>query len=297
MKDLVYQLSVLCKRNDDGKRSTSAQRQAILKLCGEQLSERYPRLTIDGIKGRHVHYLVEKWKSEGKQTGTLKNRLAALRWWCEQRKRLWVMSPDNADYGIGRRVNGVENKERNLTPDMLNRIGGPYAGYIRYSLKLQAAFGLRREEAMKFNPSFAIRRDESGRITHIDLKGSWCKNGRPRRVPVKTPEQAALLEEVQTFTGSGSLIPKDKRYVEHLQVWKYWTRVAGISRTHGLRHAYAQDLYEEVSGLRSPHHGGEKPRSIEEKARDHTGRLTVSEHLGHNRKEISTSYVGRVPRK
>ena len=40
------------------------------------------------------------------------------------------------------------------------------------SLELQQAFGLRREEAMKFQPSFADQGD------HIRLKGSWTKGGK-----------------------------------------------------------------------------------------------------------------------
>ena len=46
--------------------------------------------------------------------------------------------------------------------------------YVRLSIRLQAAFGLRREESIKFNPSYAIQDD------HIRLKSSWTKGGRAR---------------------------------------------------------------------------------------------------------------------
>ena len=43
------------------------------------------------------------------------------------------------------------------------------------SLELQQAFGLRREEAIKFIPSFADRGD------HLVLKASWTKAaGKPK---------------------------------------------------------------------------------------------------------------------
>jgi hypothetical protein len=48
------------------------------------------------------------------------------------------------------------------------------------SLRLQAAFGLRREEAVKFQPSYADRGDR------LALKASWCKGGRAREIPVRT---------------------------------------------------------------------------------------------------------------
>lgn len=45
--------------------------------------------------------------------------------------------------------------------------------HVRASLGLQQAFGLRREESIKFQPSYA---DRTG---HILLKGSWTKGGSP----------------------------------------------------------------------------------------------------------------------
>jgi hypothetical protein len=50
------------------------------------------------------------------------------------------------------------------------------------SLRLQAAFGLRREESIKFRPDYADRSD------HIILKGSWTKGGRERAIPITMPE-------------------------------------------------------------------------------------------------------------
>ncbi|MFX6760004.1 integrase domain-containing protein, partial [Acinetobacter baumannii] len=59
--------------------------------------------------------------------------------------------------------------------------------HVRMSLKLQAVFGLRRDEAIKFQPSYADRGD------HLALKGSWTKGGRERTVPITTPEQREVL--------------------------------------------------------------------------------------------------------
>jgi len=53
--------------------------------------------------------------------------------------------------------------------------------HVRMSLELQQAFGLRREEAIKFIPSFADRGD------HLVLKASWTKGGREAKT--LTPEQ------------------------------------------------------------------------------------------------------------
>ncbi len=80
-----------------------------------------------------------------------------------------------------------EDKARHLG-DSLERIGDPY---VRMSRTLQQAFELRREESIKFRPSYADRGDR------IVLKGSWTKGGRPRAVPVTTPEQRAVLDQAR----------------------------------------------------------------------------------------------------
>ena len=73
--------------------------------------------------------------------------------------------------------------------------------YVRMSLRLQQAFGLRREEALKIQPRWADRGD------HLQLKASWTKCGRERTVPIRTQEQRALLEQAKRLAGLGSLIP------------------------------------------------------------------------------------------
>jgi hypothetical protein len=86
---------------------------------------------------------------------------------------------DNAQLGIPERHYVTnENKAKELD-DGLDRITDAHA---RMSLKLQAAFGLRREESIKFQPGVADHGD------HIAIQGSWAKGGRNRTVPATTAE-------------------------------------------------------------------------------------------------------------
>ena len=64
---------------------------------------------------------------------------------------------------------------------------------------------------------------------------------------------------------------------------------------HGLRHAYAQDRYEELTGWQCPAIGGPDRTvlSPEQKALDQEARLTVSQELGHERTQTVTAYSGR----
>ncbi len=160
---------------------------------------------------------------------------------------------------------------------------------MNLSIRLQAAFGLRREESIKFNPSYAMQDD------HIKLKSSWTKGGRARTVPIRNDEQRQLLEEIKELVKGGSLIPSQLNYVQQLHRYERQLRNVGLSKLHGLRHAYAQQRYFEFTSWKAPVAGGptSKQLSPEQRAPDHEARVTISHELGHARAEISAVYLGR----
>jgi site-specific recombinase XerC len=151
MRDLNYQLKQLCRRNRDGSFATQADRERILALFATQLHEMgFRRLRADSLKPKHVEALLERWKTEGISTGTLKNRLATLRWLAEKVGKENVVARDNDAYGIERRQYVTnQDKGKDLDPAKLGEVRSPY---VAMALRLQAAFGLRREESMKIRP-------------------------------------------------------------------------------------------------------------------------------------------------
>ena len=85
MRDLNYQLKQLGRRNRDGSFATQADRERMLALFANQLHEAgYRHMRPDSLKPKHVEALLERWKAEEISAGTMKNRLAALRWWAEK---------------------------------------------------------------------------------------------------------------------------------------------------------------------------------------------------------------------
>ena len=64
---------------------------------------------------------------------------------------------------------------------------------------------------------------------------------------------------------------------------------------HGLRHAYAQERYRELTGWECPVRGGPGRKSMSPAKRkiDFEARMTISSELGHGREEITVVYLGR----
>ena len=67
------------------------------------------------------------------------------------------------------------------------------------------------------------------------------------------------------------------------------------SSLHGLRHAYAQERYEELTGWECPATGGPDSKSLtsEQRALGQEARLIVSQELGHERGQVTVAYLGR----
>ena len=288
MRDLNYELKQFCRRNRDGSYATQRDRERLLGQVADQLRDLgFRHLSATALKPKHVEALVKRWKAEGLAPGTIKNRMAELRWWAEKIGKQNVLARDNDHYGIGNRqfVTNV-SKAWELTAGDLERVTDPYS---QMSLRLQAAFGLRREESIKIQPEWADRSDR------LVLKDTWTKGGRAREIPIRNDAQRQLLEEAKCLAGRGSLIPADMRYVEQLRRFEFQCARAGIHRVHGLRHQYAQTRYRELTGWAAPAAGGPRFRELspEQREIDREARLTISEELGHTRMQILSIYCSR----
>ena len=288
MRDLNFELKQLCRRNRDGSYATQRDRERVLALVATQLHELgYRHMAAASLKPKHVEALVAHWKAEDLAIGTIKNRMAELRWWAEKIGKQNVLARDNEHYGIGKRqyVTNV-SKARELVAGELSKVTDPFT---QLSLRLQAVFGLRRAESIKICPDWADCGDR------LALKESWTKGGRARDIPIRSDEQRQVIAEAKALVGRGSLIPAGQTYVEQLRRFEYQCTTVGLHRVHGHRHQYAQTRYRELTGWSAPTAGG--PRSKEltpaQRESDREARLTISAELGHDREQISALYLGR----
>jgi integrase len=288
VRRLNYQLKQLCKHNRDGSYGTQVQRERVLTLIANQLHELgYTQMHAKSLKPKHVEALARYWLDSNVAAGTMKNRMSALRWWADKVNKRHVVARSNDHYGLPRRqyANGA-NRARALNTEQLERITDPH---VRMSLELQQAFGLRREESIKLRPVTADRGDT------LWLKPSWTKGGRAREIPIRTEAQREVLDRARDLVGSGSLIPGHKTYVQQLRLYEGQCIRAGLSKMHGLRHAYAQRRFGEIAGFKTPIAGGPKrfALSADQRALDRQARAVISAELGHDREQITTVYLGR----
>ena len=287
MDDLTYTLRQLCQRNRDGSYNTQADRMRSLALAARQLREAgFRQMKASSLKGKHVQALLDRWQGEGLSSGTIKNRLSHLRWWAEKIGKSGILPADNMQLGVAERryvTNVSKARELGTGLEQITDV------HVRMSLQLQAAFGLRREEAIKFQPSYADRGD------YIALKGSWTKGGRERIVPIITTEQRDVLHAAHRLAATGSLIPADKTYIQQRHVYDGQCKAAGLSHMHGLRHQYAQSRYETLTGWPAPAAGGPPVRTLSDTQRtqDTAARQIISRELGHERLHVTALYLGR----
>ena len=286
MRDLNWDLLQLQRRaGADGSHATRRDRSYALAQMANALHEAgYRGLRAKGLKGKHVEALVRHWRQRRLSDATLMNRMAHVRWWAERVGKANLVG-SNAQYGIGPRSHVSDGtKRRGLDEAKLARVNDVH---VRMALRLQAAFGLRREEAIKFAPSYADRGER------LAIKGSTAKGGRPREVPVLTDSQRRVLDEARELAGGGALIPPGRNYAAHRKVYEDQTRAAGLDHMHGLRHAYALDRYEELTGWKAPAAGGPQRRDLNAARRriDTAARLTIASELGHSRLEIARVYL------
>ena len=287
MKRLEYQLKQLTHHNRDGSFQTQSSRRSHLAHIARQLNELgFNQMSSQSLRRKHIDALIAKWKSDGLSPGSMKNYMSFIRWWAQKVGKSHVVPESNAELNLPRRqMIPTESKAQFLCDDTLNSIPNER---LRVSIELQQQFGLRREECLKFSPSYA---DQD---SFIRLKGSWTKGGRAREIPVLTKEQRNVLDRAWKIARRGSMIPKQQSFKQWKSFYKRTISKCGLENLHGLRHGYAQRRYEILSGWPSPFAGGptSKELSAEDRKVDQRARLQVSQELGHNRIEITDVYLG-----
>ncbi len=288
--DLKHSLLSVMKHNRDGSKNTQASRRKRLLMIADQLvNDGYQLKHARLLKPKHIRHLVNLWMEQGLSAGTIKNRMTDLRWLSEKLGKDDLVPRKNDSLNIPRREY-VTNKDKSivLSDGDLSKIANQD---VKMSLLLQRAFGLRREESIKIRIHQAHVGDE------LQLQGSWCKNGRPRVIKIIYPEQQSVIEQCKAYVSHSkrALIPTEKTYYQQLKKYENELAKARINKAHGLRHAYAQKRYFDLTDCNCPAKGGPTRKELDEsqKQSDQLAREQISRELGHERIDVVAQYVGR----
>ena len=210
--NLVHSILVILKHNKDGSYATQANRRTqLLKFARDLLGKGFYLRNIHQLKPKHVYRMTEDWKANELGSGTMKNRMANIRWLCEKINKPGLVPASNDEMHIEKRQY-ITNKDKSIELDeqKLEKIDDPD---VKMSLQLQQVFGLRKEESIK------IRIHEAVQGNKLCLQGPWCKNGKPREVEIRYPEQWAAIEKCKAYVDriDRALIPDDKSYYQKIK--------------------------------------------------------------------------------
>ena len=261
------------------------------------------------LANRHVEHMVGVWVAKGLSTGSIHNYLSCLRTfagWIGKpgmvREPGFYLGPDSPHVHrkqLATRDHSWTAKDVDIEATIAEiRIADPWVGF---QLELCYRFALRAKEARHFRPHEALIPRERAkpqdaaafpecaqfvRIEH------GTKGGRRRDVPVTTPEQLALLVQLQANVPIGQYVGRPELTALQSQ-WRFYNvlRKFGVTKkalgvvAHGLRHQRVNDDFEADAGEPSP------VRSRDATAQEHA-RLRASRLLGHSRTRITGSYIG-----
>ena len=102
MRQLHFDLLRLLEDDRQDSHGSRRARRYVLAQTAETLHRLgYRSLRAKGLKGRHIEALVAEWRRQGLSDGTVKNRMAHLRWLAKKTGKPGIVRRDNASYGIG----------------------------------------------------------------------------------------------------------------------------------------------------------------------------------------------------
>ena len=112
--NFMSKVTQVLKRNPNGSYATQAERKKFFKLVYRNLKELgYNKLELHNLGLKHLNSVIGIWMSAGLSTGTIKNRVARLRWLLEKIGKSGVLPSNNTSLGIPKRVY-VTNQDKSI---------------------------------------------------------------------------------------------------------------------------------------------------------------------------------------
>lgn len=325
-KQMMYFLHDLDLQAYTGRRRTVSELtrkrfgETLARAIGELRELNMPIQRIDQFSRRHLVALVVRWVNEEHQeASTVMNKVSQIRKFCEligkvgaipKREELYEILEQ---HGVPRSAlvrHQVAPGSKSWTsagvePIRIAELLAEEHPHEALLVELMLYFGLRVSEVLSLNP---YKADVQGGL----LLTAGTKGGKDRLVPyMEDPELAAKQREVldralvwvhennrrgdMGYPGL-SMEKARKKYYNTLEAVGLTKAKMGVV-SHGLRHEYAANLFEQITGHRPPVEGQEPSEwFLKNRAMVDHAYIMVSEALGHWRKDIASSYLGSVAR-
>ncbi len=314
-------------------KNSSREREYLIKQAARDLHEiGYPIQKLVNIKTKHLVALFRHWEAEGRTASYMQNHASALRFVFKMTGRIDVF-PESPPALLKdpmcwvRPSRATENTPEAVCADLESAIAwldanDPAIGHIQ---RLKLEFGLRTQEAVMFRACEADRGDhilitrqrgpKGGRprcislldftVSHVHRETGtvYIKDVEVRRTAIELLEESKRLSLLNKCTDypHGTLIPPERTKLQGMNYERTLTRKAGITKkvlgftSHSLRHAYAADRYEKISGgLVRAYRRGERLPSADDVAVDRAARQMCAVWLGHNDAATTSVYTGPV---
>jgi integrase len=264
------------------------------------------------LTNRQVLAVTQLWAQRGLSVATVHNYLSFLRTYAAWIKRPGLVRDVAYYFGEGShyvRRDRTARADRSWiarSVDVESKLADvrAYDPWVGLQLEICYRFGLRAKEARHFRPHEAVKsRDEAFPRDAVHFPDCerflrvhrGTKGGRPRDIPLQTPEQIELIDRLLKIVAKGNYVGEPGRTATQNANRFYNTlRRFGITKAalgvtaHGLRHQHTNDRYEELTGEPSPVRGGRS-----EAANKRTARLAIAHELGHGRLEVCSAYLGQ----
>jgi integrase len=263
---------------------------------------------------KHIAATVRRWRNDKLKPPTIQTYLSFLRGLA-----MWTRKPgfvrEPAFYGLELaeyQRHEVAERDKSWSAQGVNIEAviaqvAAFDPYVGASLRLIHAFGLRKKEAIMLRPNSCVVGFEATGLppeehscndyyVHIS---QGAKNGRPRFLPLDTPQRREALALAQSVVGNDgqahlgdpahSLKHNMKRFESVLRKFGLTKQALGVT-AHGLRHEALIAEYVARTGQQPPVRGGVR----DGRAGLKDACLAVSKMAGHARPRASRAYLGAV---
>ena len=252
--------------------------------------------TLSQVKPRYLPRLFEIWTEKGISKRTQINYYNVLKWFWRvcgiEIEPIATFAKEKGEFTINRNAENDKSWEGNgvdfnLIYERLHQLD-PIAARLALAMK---TYGLRLKESICLNP----HESESEDGLKI-IKGS--KTGKEREIIFKNFDEENLKKVLEDM--------KSEVTAEYFKPWEHLTLKQAKNRMssvaikigltknqlgvtwHGLRHEFAINQFEDLTGTTAPVRGG----GLLDYKRMIAQRQKITEALGHHRAKVTGSYYG-----